>query len=363
MKTSNQPIKIKVSDFAVFDERSHYVNCSRLYFAYFEDIPNTIIISNVNHVPTIKWIENSLADQILKTHSRQQCINTSRKRRKLEYTCINYILKDKILIKIERFGDIAILYAKDSAEKAKIFAHEIKKFRHKDSAQLTTLIENSNGLKLISLRCKKPNLSLPINYTDDLNDLHINIIKDLKKKNNSGLFLFHGTPGTGKSTYLRYLMHYTNKRVIFLPPKIAGNLDSPNLVNILVEEPNSILVIEDAENLLTSREKGNESSISMLLNLTDGLLGESLGIQVICTFNSSLVNIDKALLRKGRLKTLYEFKPLSILKSLALLKKLGVTDKTVNEPMTLADIYNIREQHFEFAKPHRKIGFGVGVKI
>ncbi len=360
MKTSNQSIKIKVSDFAIFDERHSYVNCSRIYFAYFEDIPSTIVISNIDHESVMKWVESNLADQIIKTHYRQQIINNSRKRRKLECTNINYILKDKILIKIERFGDVAILFTKGSAEKAEKLAHEIQKFRHKDSSQLTTLIEDVNGLRLIGLRSKKPNLSLSVNYTDDLKDLHINIIKDLKKKNNSGLFLFHGTPGTGKSTYIRYLIHYANKRVIYLSPKIAGNLDSPNLVNILVEEPNSILVIEDAENLLTSREKGNASSISMLLNLTDGLLGESLGIQVICTFNSPLVNIDKALLRKGRLKALYEFKPLPILKSIALLKKLGVTDKIVNEPMTLADIYNIREQHFEFAKPHKTIGFGVG---
>lgn len=67
------------------------------------------------------------------------------------------------------------------------------------------------------------------------------------------------------------------------------------------------IVIEDAEDLLVSRDTNHNSGISMLLNLTDGLLGQSLGIQVICTFNTHVSNIDRALLRKGRLIALYEF--------------------------------------------------------
>ncbi len=358
MKTFNQSIQIKVKDLAIFNERYSYVNCSRIYFAYFEAIPSIKVIIGVNQKAAMKWIEGNLADQIVKKHSRQLYI---RKSHKLEYTIINYILKDAILIKVEDNGDCAVLFTDESEEKADTLLHKLKNFRQANSSPLSLLIDDGKGLVLMDVKNKKPQMTLQGSYNDDLNDLHNNIIRDLKKRDNSGLFLFHGTPGTGKSTYIRYLMHNTNKRVIFLPPKIAGNLDSPNLVKILVQEPNSILVIEDAEDLLCSREKGNASSISMLLNLTDGLLGESLGIQVICTFNSPLVNIDKALLRKGRLKALYEFKPLSILKSLALLKKLGVTDKIVNEPMTLADIYNIRGQYFEFVKPNRTIGFGVTI--
>ena len=120
-----------------------------------------------------------------------------------------------------------------------------------------------------------------------------------------------------------------------------------------------MLVIEDAENLLASREKGNNSAIAMLLNITDGLLGESLGIQVICTFNCKLDNIDKALLRKGRLKALYEFKKLSVTKSRTLLEKIGITDIFVEEPMTLADIFNTHEQNFATKIERRGIGFAL----
>jgi ATP-dependent 26S proteasome regulatory subunit len=86
-----------------------------------------------------------------------------------------------------------------------------------------------------------------------------------------------------------------------------------------MDNRNSVLVIEDAEELISSREEVRNSNLSMLLNLTDGLLGESVGIQIIVTFNTDVNNIDKALLRKGRLSIIYEFKLLALDRRNALL--------------------------------------------
>lgn len=209
---------------------------------------------------------------------------------------------------------------------------------------------------------KKPKFIFQNNYNDDLMILHKEIVKNINKKNESGLYLFHGTPGTGKSTYIRYLIGCMTKRVIFLSPRIAGNLSSPNFMKILLENPNSVLVIEDAEDLLASREAENNPYISLLLNLTDGLLGESLGIQVICTFNTHISRIDKALLRKGRLTAEYKFNALTESKSKNLLEKNGIKNYLVSGPMTLADIYNINEKSVTVNGSQQKtIGFKTGV--
>ena len=95
----------------------------------------------------------------------------------------------------------------------------------------------------------------------------------------------------------------------------------------------------------------------MLLNLTDGLLGAALGIQFICTFNTHLGNIDKALLRKGRLTTLYEFKALSETKTKELLHDLHVDNFIPTQPMTLAEIFNVGQQEFRYEKKLNPIGF------
>jgi hypothetical protein len=48
-----------------------------------------------------------------------------------------------------------------------------------------------------------------------------------------------------------------------------------------------------------------------------------LNLQIICTFNTDLTNVDEALLRKGRLIAKYEFKALAEQKSQALSNDLG----------------------------------------
>ena len=95
----------------------------------------------------------------------------------------------------------------------------------------------------------------------------------------------------------------------------------------------------------------------MLLNLTDGLLGESLGIQIIATFNTDVKNIDKALLRKGRLSQIYEFKPLSMDRVNRLLNKLGIM-KTVNQPLPVTDIFNFEKDNQYRPVLKKAVGFG-----
>ena len=138
---------------------------------------------------------------------------------------------------------------------------------------------------------------------------------------------------------------------------MAGHLDNFSFTELLLNNRNSILVIEDAEELILSREDKSNSKLSFLLNLTDGLLADSLGIQIIATFNTDIVNIDSALLRKGRLTCIYEFKPLELGRTNTLLKQLGHNYEAQN-PMSLSDIFNL-EKNIEYRPKLKKvIGFG-----
>ena len=68
-------------------------------------------------------------------------------------------------------------------------------------------------------------------------------------------------------------------------------------------------------------------------------------------------NIDKALLRKGRLSALYEFKALSEIKSQELLIDLGKNNFKVTHPMTLAEIFYATQAEFEYERKPDPIGF------
>ncbi|MCB1178700.1 MAG: AAA family ATPase [Leptospiraceae bacterium] len=132
-------------------------------------------------------------------------------------------------------------------------------------------------------------------------------------------------------------------------------LELPEFTNLLIDNPGSILIIEDAEEILVTRESGRNSAISTLLNLSDGLLGESLGIQIICTFNTNITEIDLALLRKGRLKSYYEFHPLTIEKSNNLLKTINKNNST-EKPLTLSEIFHFNDPEV-FNVKENQIGF------
>lgn len=353
---SNVSIKIKNPEMAVFEESHKYINGKRMFYAYHGIFPSYISFRNISTNKTIKWAESELKDQIVHKHYQSSSLY---KNHKNGIVNVIYILSNELVLDVEDSGAVTLLFSGKSEEAALGIQKHIEKFRvrRNSTRKINLITERSYGLDLLPINNKKPKLDLNLNYNDDLLDVHNHLVKSLNKKNKSGLVLFHGIPGTGKSTYICYLIHKVKKTVIFLPPRIAANLDSPGMTSLLVDNPNSIFIIEDAEELIKSREGNGVSSISMLLNLTDGMLGESIGVQVICTFNTNANNIDKALLRKGRLIASYEFKALVCCKTKLLLERMGKDYTGVLTDMTLSDIYNLKDK-FEMALYNPvKIGF------
>lgn len=182
-------------------------------------------------------------------------------------------------------------------------------------------------------------------------------ISDFVKKEKSGIIILHGEKGTGKSTYINHLIN-TNpeKMFVYFPSALVPLLGEPSFTDFFPRLKDSILILEDCENALRSREStGGNPAVNQLLNLSDGLL-KSLGIKFICTFNAPPEEIDEALLRKGRLFSKYKFEKLNAEKSSALLTKIYGKEITTSVPMSLADIYYYDEASYEDQK-QAAIGF------
>ena len=201
-------------------------------------------------------------------------------------------------------------------------------------------------------------INLEKNYGKDFIKIHDLIIKRLNTPYDKGIIMFHGEPGTGKTSYIKYLTHLiTDKEILFIPPSMTESLSDPSIIPFLMDHKNSILIVEDAERVISDRElNGSSMGVSNILNLTDGILGDCLNIQIITTFNMKREKIDPALLRKGRLIAEHKFSKLSIDECNDLLLHLG-KNHVVNKEMSLADIYNIDEEIYKTNDKKTLIGF------
>jgi SpoVK/Ycf46/Vps4 family AAA+-type ATPase len=210
------------------------------------------------------------------------------------------------------------------------------------------------------------NIDIELNYGKNFLEVEKEIINRLSE-NTNGLFMFHGPPGTGKSTFLKYLTTKVKKDFIYIPAIMVDSfVNNPSNFASLLQKKNSILILEDAEKAIIKRLNDglDSSSVTTLLNMSDGILGDILKCPIILTYNCPKQDIDDALKRKGRLQIDYEFGNLSNEDSKKLAKHLGFSKKQIEEnivdDMAIANIYNLtKKTEMTDKKPEKKvIGFG-----
>jgi hypothetical protein len=142
-----------------------------------------------------------------------------------------------------------------------------------------------------------------------------------------------------------------------IPPSIASSLASPEFITFLIENKDSVFILEDCEQIIKDRNFNEFSSaVSSVLNMSDGLMSDIFNGKFICTFNADISSIDEAILRKGRCFANYKFGKLSAEKAKVLLNERGI-ELDEYDDMTLADIYNYEVKNVKSAKQTKKIGF------
>jgi hypothetical protein len=231
-----------------------------------------------------------------------------------------------------------------------------KKRKH-ESNNIALVIQTPRGYDTTTFELPEQKLDIELGYGKAFKPIHEKIINTLNQKNGKGLVLLHGTPGTGKTHYLKYIASkIKDKRVLFIPPYLADFITSPEMTPFLIQNSNSILFIEDAERVITDRNTGGANGVSNILNITDGILSDILKIQIVATFNMDKAKIDSALLRKGRLIAEHKFDALPIDDANNLIKHLG-KEHVATKPMTLTEIYNLDEAEYKSEDKYSPIGF------
>jgi len=178
----------------------------------------------------------------------------------------------------------------------------------------------------------------------------------------SGLSILEGSPGTGKTTYLRHLMGTLQEthRFYFIPPSNMRILSESDFIGFWAGERQIhsdrrlAVILEDADAVIMTRGADNQEQVSALLNLSDGMLGDFLSLQIICTINCSASEIDQALVRPGRMLSHRVFERLDPSQAARLAASIGKELPHARD-YSLAEVF-AGHQSEALHRPH--IGFG-----
>ncbi len=209
-----------------------------------------------------------------------------------------------------------------------------------------TLGSDARGPKLdshyLTLKTYGSNI-IEENYNDDFKEVYQKTFEFLEEDGLSGLILLDGLPGTGKTSIIKHFISIGSKlekKLVVVPSAFASVLSEPSFLSFAATSlQDSILILEDAETALGSRDGSNNPSVSNILNLSNGILGDVLSVKIVATLNTK-DNIDKALLRPGRLVASYSFGKLVKDKAKKLFENLGGNPSEIEEDTVLAELYN-----------------------
>ena len=269
---------------------------------------------------------------------------------------INFVLDGGILVFLSDPFNAAIVVYDNVDQLDTVLANIVatKKRKTPEKPKFKLLVHSAYGFGLEEFDLKHFDVNVHDNYNDDLPDKKIRDF--INSESEAGLCILHGKPGTGKTYYIRDLIRSCKREFIYMNKECLQYINDSSFIAFLIKSKNSVFIMEDCENVLVDRAQYN-NTISTLLNLSDGLLGDSLNNKFICTFNTDITNIDKALLRKGRMKVCYEFKYLSADKANALAAKLNRA-ATFDKDVPLCEVMNAESNGNEaIPEATKKIGF------
>ena len=200
------------------------------------------------------------------------------------------------------------------------------------------------------------------NYTDKIVAQYDNVIADLETDTPGGrLTLLDGVPGSGKSFLIRGIISQVKALFIYIPASVSGAITGPDIIPTFLRERERnvpiVLIMEDADATIATRQIDNVGRLSDLLNMSDGILGEMADIRILATTNQKSTDIDEAVKRAGRVNEHIQFTVLGQPHAESVFRRLTGIDGDDNDGIrhirdaintgkhSLASIYKLARDH------------------
>lgn len=181
------------------------------------------------------------------------------------------------------------------------------------SGRLCTVSISTNGLDIEPISVD-PILNIEKYYhPDTLKEVNAWIKKSKKVK--SGLSFFSGDRGRGKTSILKYLSEKTDRVILFIPTNyLDQTINNPDFKNFL-KNSKYLLVIDDCEGVC---DYPNLVLINNIHQLVDGILSDSIGVQILMIYNTS---IPSTILNVNNIIDIVEFRKITAAQATEISKK------------------------------------------
>jgi ATPase family associated with various cellular activities (AAA) len=294
-------------------------------------------------------------------------------RSRLEIVRVLLRLDDDVFCYLQRFE--LMVYA-PTLEVAKQKAEELSaKYRkneppRQEPPRFFLLKADLEGIQAYPVKITRPcvmnDADLKLHYGEDGFEFEQNLTAAIAA-HSGGTTILRGQPGVGKTSFIRHLIAKLCRthRFYYLPANAEQFLTAPNMMGFWLGEnrewpdAKKIVILEDAEALLMQRAGDNREKVSVLLNVSDGLLGDFLQVHLIATINCEITKLDPAITRPGRLLAYREFARLSREQAQRIATAKGITLLPEQPDFSLAEIYRKTEAGCVAKEPSRQVGFSV----
>ncbi len=162
----------------IFSTYNNELEPIRLYFAYFQIIPNIKRIRDLQGEKFRVWTETKYAHLLESSHLSEYYDHASKR---FDLDDQYFIMPEGIVLRIDK-NRVSIYYKPSTSAIAEALVKEALKFKKRTvtNQSIKMVAHGPDGLDTYSIKIKKPSLDLNLHYNEDLAEFHARNLKNLK---------------------------------------------------------------------------------------------------------------------------------------------------------------------------------------